>query len=313
MASPIISVCNLNYYYPDKKALENITFSIEPGHITALVGPNGAGKSTLMRCLAGLDTPFSGQIHINGTDALESPREIHKEIGYLSDDFGLYDELSVADVLTYIAGCHGITDQSKIDAVVQRIRIGDILKQNCGTLSRGWRQRVGIALSILHTPRILILDEPASGLDPEARSELSHILKTLQKDGMSILVSSHILSELEEYSTAMLVLRDGQIKEHITLEGHLASIQKCCISIGLASPLQQGAEDRVKSLTGISHLTIGADRSTLTIETVPDKKTQADILKTLIAEGLEVHSYRSEDASLQNLYLEIASHPDQTR
>lgn len=313
MTSPVISVSSLNYYYPGKKALENINFSITGGHITALVGPNGAGKSTLLRCLAGLDTPFSGQITINGIDALESPRDVHAQIGYLSDDFGLYNELTVEDVLTYIAGCHKIDDKTTIESVVNRIRLGDVLKQKCGSLSRGWRQRVGIALSILHTPNLLILDEPASGLDPEARSELSHILKSLQKDGMNILVSSHILSELEEYSTAMLVLRDGQIKEHITLEAHRSSSDKCRIIVDLVTPLSNESEQGIKSQIHVSGLTASADRKSVSIETTADKAQLAVLLKTLIGNGLDVHGFRLEETSLQSLYLEIASNSDQSR
>ena len=182
MTEAIVSVDSLTFHYPGKTALDTVSFSIPQGQITALVGPNGAGKTTLMRCLAGLDTPFSGKIQVAGVDVLESPRDAHALLGYLSDSFGLYDELTVQQVLEYIGGCHGLTGAALTERVlwvVNMLRLGGVSGQRCSTLSRGWRQRVGIGMSIIHKPRILILDEPASGLDPEARAELSVVLRTL--------------------------------------------------------------------------------------------------------------------------------------
>jgi ABC-2 type transport system ATP-binding protein len=229
MKSPIIETKDITYIYTEEKALNNVSFSIEEGSITALAGPNGAGKTTLMRCLAGLDKPYAGSIRINGIDAQEQPRDIHRITGYLSDFFGLYDALSVRQCLTYFAWSRLIPHdymQTQIDWLIDLLGLEDVIDKKAGELSRGWRQRVGIAQSIIHNPKLLILDEPASGLDPEARQKLSNILRTLRKDhGMSIIVSSHILSELEDYCDSMLILRNGQLIDHINAEGHSSATQ----------------------------------------------------------------------------------------
>jgi ABC-2 type transport system ATP-binding protein len=219
MSAPIIDVKDITYIYTEDKALDQVSFQMPEGAITALAGPNGAGKSTLMRCLAGLDTPYSGKVMIGGIDAQERPRDVHRITGYLSDFFGLYDALSVRQCLTYFAWSRLIPQdymQTQIDWLIDLLGLEEVIDKKAGDLSRGWRQRVGIAQSIIHNPKLLILDEPASGLDPEARQKLSKILRTLRKDhGMSILVSSHILAELEDYCDSMLILRDGKLIDHI--------------------------------------------------------------------------------------------------
>ncbi len=303
-----ITVDNLTYYYPAKLALDNVSFSLSHGSITALVGPNGAGKSTLMRNLAGLDTPYSGTINICGIDVFENPRLAHTKIGYLPDDFGLYDDLKVIDVLEFIGGCHnlsGVDLSNRIAQISTTLRLDHVMDQKCGTLSRGWRQRVGIAVAIIHMPDILILDEPASGLDPEARAELSSILKTLQKSGMTILVSSHILAELEEYCTAMLVLRDGKIQDHVTLTAHQESQQQT-ITVKLLSPIDNDVLEKIKLTAGQKMSASNTDTTTLHFQLSSDKNEHYALLKTLIGMNLAICSFTVDETSLQSLYLEIA-------
>lgn len=309
MSQPIVSVEGLTFHYPSKTALENISFSMPAGNITALVGPNGAGKSTLMRCLAGLDTPFSGKISIAGTDVLDSPREAHAKIGYLSDSFGLYDELTVTEILEYMAGCHGLTAPlltERISWVITTLNLDSVKAQKCATLSRGWRQRVGIGMSIVHRPEILILDEPASGLDPEARAELSGVLKALQKDGMSIIVSSHILAELEEYCTAMLVIRDGAILDNVELSAH-RSAAATTIAVTLAVDLSEAQETDLRDQLGLEHNPILADRRHLFLNASADPAAQHRLLKNLLELNLRVSSFAPQEKKLQTLYLEMAN------
>ena len=213
----MIEVKSLTFEYPGKRALDNISFRIEPKTITALVGPNGAGKTTLLRCIAALEEPLAGSIHVNELDVLAEPREAHRLMGYLPDLFGLYEELTVEKSLTYFAMVQGITGVAQIERIQKiskQLDIEGILNQEINSLSRGQRQRVAIAQSIIHYPKLLLLDEPASGLDPEARMHLSKLLLQLREQGITIIVSSHILSELEDYCTHMLVLRDGKLIQH---------------------------------------------------------------------------------------------------
>lgn len=220
MNPSIIEVSDLTFDYPGFRALDRVSLSIAPGTVTALVGPNGAGKTTLLRCIASLETPLSGTVRVAGLDVYESPREVHRLMGYLSDNFGLYSDLTVAQGLEYAARSQGLADAAVAGAVqttAHRLGLSDKLQNLAGALSRGQRQRLAIGQAIIHAPQVLLLDEPASGLDPEARSSLAHVFRALQAQGMSLLVSSHILAELNEYSTHMLALSNGRVLEHRAL------------------------------------------------------------------------------------------------
>ena len=210
----MIDAENLVFDYPSGRALHGVGFVVRAGAVLALVGPNGAGKSTLMRCIAALDVPTDGVINVLGYDTQKNPREIHAALGYLSDMFGLYDALSVRQALTYAARSRGVSaaeTEAAVLAAAARVGLSERLQSLAGELSRGLRQRLAIAQTIVHRPRVLLLDEPASGLDPDARKSLSDLILSLSADGMTIMVSSHILSELDDYCTEMLMLDEGRI------------------------------------------------------------------------------------------------------
>jgi ABC-2 type transport system ATP-binding protein len=197
----MIEVSGLVFEYPGQRALDGVSLSIQAGAITALVGPNGAGKTTLLRLIAALETPYDGQVTIDGLDTRDQPRAIHERLGYLPDFFGLYDALSVRRCLFYAARAHGIgagEAGAAAEAAAARVGLSDRLGQAAGSLSRGLRQRLAIAQAIVHDPKVLLLDEPAAGLDPQARRDLSRLLLELRDGGMTLVVSSHILAELED-------------------------------------------------------------------------------------------------------------------
>jgi len=211
---------NLTFDYPNMRALNNVSLEIAPQTITALVGPNGAGKSTLLRTLAALDSPASGYFSIDGIDGLKQPRKIHQLCSFLPDFYGVYDSLTVKQCLMFTALSyhqHNSAIEKSIIETSQQLQIDQYINKLAGELSRGLRQRLAIAQAIISSPKILFLDEPASGLDPEARMHLSILLKQLQETGMTIVVSSHILSELEDYSTHMLIIKNGNITKHCAL------------------------------------------------------------------------------------------------
>ena len=216
----MIDIQHLVFEYPGHRALDDVSLHIPAGSVTALVGPNGAGKSTLMRCIAGLDQPLAGRIVVNGVAVHEHPREVHQHLGYLSDFFGLYDSLSVRRCLQYAAMANQIQAvdlDARVSEVANALGLSDLLARRPTELSRGQRQRVAIGQAIVHSPKVLLLDEPASGLDPEARGSLSALFRALQASGMTLVVSSHILSELDEYCTHILSIRDGRIVSHEAL------------------------------------------------------------------------------------------------
>ena len=298
----MLTVEDLVFEYPGVRALNHVSFTVAAGSITALVGPNGAGKTTLLRCIAALDEPVSGAITFNNIDVLENPRLCHRNIGYLSDFFGLYDDLTVEQCLRYTAMAQGIAMdccQPAIALAAERVGISDRLAMKTSTLSRGLRQRLAIAQAIIHEPVLLLLDEPASGLDPEARSALAALFLTLRDQGMTLIVSSHILAELEAYSTDMLVLKAGEIagQQQVRARPMTAAL----IKVSLAEPstdlgallgsMQDVTDVRLEGLDAWFRFT-------------GDAAARRDLLKSLINRNIPVCAFSEEKADMQHEYLE---------
>ncbi|MEZ5648208.1 MAG: ABC transporter ATP-binding protein [Alphaproteobacteria bacterium] len=299
-----VRVENLIFDYPGRRALSNLSFHISYGSITALVGPNGAGKTTLLRCLAALDLPFSGKVSILGIETNTDPRAVHRRLGYLADIFGLYEGLTVRQCLIHAASLRNLPSPEIPACVTQaaaKLAIDDRLSAIAGTLSRGLRQRLAIAQAIIHNPEILLLDEPASGLDPEARQDLSKLLRQLQASGMTLVVSSHILAELEDYSTDMLILDKGQIIDHTSMKDHAMtalSTRRLVLEVngnidGIAAKLT--LRDEVSKINAIAE--------GIEFQFSGDITAQANLLKYLIVEGISVSALWERRASFQDTYV----------
>jgi ABC-2 type transport system ATP-binding protein len=297
MMHAAIEVHDLTYDYPKTRALEGVSVHLPQGSITALVGPNGAGKSTLMRCMAALDTPLEGEVLVQGKSASLFPREIHRQLGYLPDFFGLYDELTVEQSLRYFAAANGVA-KPEIPAACERMlaRCGltPYRTQLAGGLSRGWRQRLGMAQAMVHRPAILLLDEPASGLDPEARVALSTLMLDLKSEGMTILVSSHILSELEDYCDRMIILREGRVVEEQTHHGNVTAQARYRIALVGEVSTHRAALDALGTWQGVEGGIVLAPHT---------QHEPAALLKLLIDAGVQVQSFTPETRRLQDIYL----------
>jgi ABC-2 type transport system ATP-binding protein len=307
-SSSAIVVHQLSFEYPGVKALSDVSFRIEPASVTALVGPNGAGKSTLLRCIAGLDRPLLGSIELAGVDVLEQPRLAHRRLGYLADFYGLYDALSVHRALSYMAAAHGVAERDiakTVERTAKRLEIADLLERRCGELSRGQRQRVAIGQALVHAPPVLLLDEPAAGLDPEARHALARLFTRLRGEGMTLLVSSHILAELDEYSSHMLVLRGGRMIEHRALAGGAAEPVRR-LRLELVSPAPNLA-DVLAGIDGVRMLE-NAGRVAL-LELTGSDIAQAALLRALVERGLAVSSFAQERENLHASYLRTVGSP----
>ena len=307
MIQPIIEVHDLTFDYPGFRALDRVSLSIAPGSVTAFVGPNGAGKTTLLRWIAALDTPLSGTVRVMGLDVYESPREVHRQMGYLSDNFGLYSDLTVAQGLEYAARSQGLPDaavSAAVRATAQRMGLSDKLGNLAQALSRGQRQRLAIGQAIIHNPQVLLLDEPASGLDPEARSALAGVFKALQAQGMSLLVSSHILAELDEYSSHMLALDQGRVLEHRAL-----ATESNATAPGIANRVLrlefEGAADAIvpwlqtQPHVGLQHV----QGTTVDITFSGHRSAQAALVGACVAAGHALVSVASITENLQQSYL----------
>lgn len=306
--SSIIEAENVVFDYPGFRALDDVSLSLPAGNITALVGPNGAGKTTLMRCLAGLQFPIYGTIKIAGIDTRHEPRKVHDVIGYLSDFFGLYDDLTVEQHLKYFAWAHHIPSKdipAAIDRVIRLCHLQDYLNHEARGLSRGWRQRVGIAQAILHNPKLIILDEPASGLDPEARSSLSVLVKDLKKEGASLLVSSHILSELEDYCDNMIILKDGKI---VDTKKNEISTTEIWVGVRIEGSFEKH-EKKVSSIEGVATVKQNDD-GVIMLHYTKGEAALAGLLKELVKHDVPVTQFGRKIQTMQESYLDIVSGKD---
>ncbi|MDP3866877.1 ABC transporter ATP-binding protein [Phenylobacterium sp.] len=299
--SAMIEVAGVVYDYPSARALHGVSFQVQAGAVLALVGPNGAGKSTLMRCIAALDAPTEGTIRVAGLDVEADPRGVHAAIGYLPDFFGLYEELSVRKALTYAARSRGVPvaeTAAAVEMAAARVQLTDRLEARAGELSRGLKQRLAIAQTIVHQPRVLLLDEPAAGLDPEARRSLSDLILSLAKDGMTIVVSSHILAELEDYSTQMLMIRDGAVAGGGVVAAGSGHQDGARVEVAFAQPPPDLTE-RLEAL-GVTVEKVTGDTAILAL---PEGEDDSALLGKLIGAGLKVRSFQAARKTLEDAYL----------
>lgn len=300
----MLQVKNLTFDFPKTRVLRNINFNVPLGAVIGLVGPNGAGKTTLLRCLSALETPLYGDVTFNGADLIENPRYTHSVVGFLQDSFGLFEELTARQCLTYFCSAHKIHPQNwskVIEEVCSLLEMQSFLDKKVETLSLGQRQRVAIGQSILHRPSLLLLDEPATGLDPHARQILSKMIRKLSDEGITLIVSSHILSELQEYSSHMLIMEKGQLVDFTDLSDKKAQIGTRRLEVQLLGKEgafksfleEQEACSEIQMHQGkVEFLFSGAEQD------------QSSLLSELIQQGFPVSSFKVIEQSLQDRYLD---------
>ncbi|MDD3445765.1 MAG: ABC transporter ATP-binding protein, partial [Zavarzinia sp.] len=258
-----------------------------------------------------LELPYAGRVRLDGIDVAEEPRKARRLLGFLDEFFGLYDDLSVMQCLRYWAAAHGV-DGDGADvarATAARLGLDDRLGERAGSLSRGLRQRLAIAQAIIHKPRILLMDEPASGLDPEARASLAELILGLRAEGMTIVVSSHILSELEDYSSHMLIVDRGRIVDHAPIGGaHVPAAAGRQVRLRVVLAEAADALDDVLSSPpiglAVGDVMVAADRRQARFEFAGSPSQQAKLLEYLVNEGLPVIAFAEDHSSLQDRYIE---------
>lgn len=303
----MIKVSNLIFDYMTKRALHGLSFEIEKGSIVALIGPNGAGKTTLMRCLAGLVKPFSGEIYLDDINVAEDSRNAHRHISYLSDVFGLYDNLTARQCLRYAALAFDIPTgeiDQRVSETAAMLNLTEHLDTYAGNLSRGLRQRLAIALGIIHKPEFIILDEPASGLDPEARLELSKLFVALKEQGHTLLISSHILAELEDYATDVIVLNAGRIVKYEKF-GSKTTSADTNNKINITLRVKGSPEQAIQFLEeNNSTSDIFGDGTYIHAAVWGTENELCALLRALIKADIRVIEFRPEKNSLKTAYFE---------
>lgn len=300
ISAAVVSGLCLNYGLV--RALDGVDLVLAPASITGLVGPNGAGKTSLMRALVGLQSFDTGQILVQGVDLQESPRIAQGMVAYVSDQFGIFPELTVRQALEYQARCHHVSSSlmaDHIDWAAATMGLEALMARPGGQLSRGQRQRLAIAMAIVYHPSLLVLDEPASGLDPDARAHLSETFRTLAAQGMTLLVSSHILAELADYATDIAMMDKGRLVEKTALRGIARPLGRCRIVLAAPCPAM------MPDIAGLTVLDRPAP-DILVIEDLPDRAGRADLLMRMIQQGLAISECTPEtnttSGSLIDLY-----------
>ena len=300
--------------YDGTLAVAGVDLEIEPGEIFGLVGPNGAGKTTTLRMLATLLEPSSGDAEIDGWSVTRNPDQVRRVLGFMPDVFGVYDDMKVWEYLDFFARCYGLPPAARRRMIADLLELVDLAPRRddyVQTLSRGMEQRLCLAHALVHDPKVLLLDEPASGLDPRARVELRELLRELRNLGKTILISSHILPELEELCTSVAIVDLGKV----LAQGRVADIER---------RLRFGSVLRVRLLAEGEALEAGRallardadvasatilDDGTIELGFRGDDAATARLLAQSVAAGLPIVSYARAASDLEELFLQVTA-PD---
>jgi ABC-2 type transport system ATP-binding protein len=306
----MIKVQQLSKRYHTVHALEDLSLEVPRGAIYGLIGPNGAGKTTFLRILAALILPSSGQVWFDDAEVTRAPAAVQRKIGYMPDFFGVYPDLTVVEYLEFYAGIHGVPRSKQGRVVTDLLELVDLSGKRTApveTLSRGMKQRLCLARALIHDPEVLLLDEPASGLDPGARVEFRELLRTLQSMGKTIVVSSHILLDLAELCSNLAIIREG----HLVIEGDIEQVTRSLGGQQLEVRVLERVEDATRllkdmpTITEVTHLE--NEEGLIHALFSGDEAALHDVLASLMAKDIPIVSFgprRSIDR-LEDAYMHL--------
>ena len=304
----MIAVQDLTKVYGKRAALDHISFEVPEREIFGFVGPNGAGKTTTLRILAALLEPTEGKAFIDGADVTRDREKVHTRIGYMPDFFGVYDQLTVGEYLDFYAACYRQQKRRRQTIVNDLLALVDLTErkhQLVDTLSRGLKQRVCLARALVHDPAVLLLDEPASGLDPRARVEMREILKELQGMGKTIIISSHILPELTELCTMIGIIDHGRMRATGSVREVIARLTT---GRRLRITVIEQKDAAIEVLTPLASVrNVESVNGTIEAEYEGDESTASDILFALTGAGIRVSSFIPVDGGLEDAFLKATS------
>lgn len=301
-----VQVERLTKHYGATRALTDVSFAFESGQIVGFIGPNGAGKSTTMRILATLDEPTSGNASIDGHSVLEEPERTRQMIGYVPDSLPSLHDISVHEYLDFFARTYGIRSpkrQQVVAHIEEFTNLGGIRNKHLNALSKGMKNRVSVARALVHDPPILLMDEPAAGLDPRARIELRELLKVLAGQGKAVLISSHILTELAEICNAAVFIERGRILRSGTLDEIMrGDTPHRCIHVRV---LERTRELHEHLLLQPNVLAVRTGATGLEADVTGDDRECADLLAALIRDGYPICEFQPRQTDLEQLFLTI--------
>jgi len=302
----MIELIDFGKDYGDFCAVERLNLKIGPGELFGFIGPNGAGKSTSIRFLATLLKASRGEGVVNGFSVTKQPMDVRRSVGYMPDNFGVYDGMKVWEFLDFFAVAYQIGRTKRKQIIVDVLELLDLSHKRddfVNGLSRGMKQRLCLAKTLVHDPPVLILDEPTSGLDPRARIEVKALLKELRRMGKTILISSHILAELADCCTSIGIIERGQLLMHGPItEVHRRIRGNRVVEIRFTSNMDAG----VSILRSSPHLRdIQIEDHSATIELETDDAGVADLLNQLVHQGIGVRSYAEKEPTLEDVFMMV--------
>ncbi len=308
MAEALLEIEHLRVVFGRLVAVDDLTLELGGGQLLGLIGPNGAGKTTTLRAAAGLQPATTGQVRLFGHNVFEHPERVNHHLGFAPDTPGLYPTLTVATFLEFIGRCYGLSPQmirERIDHWLERLWLADKREERIAELSRGMRQRLAVARTLLPDPHVVLLDEPAAGLDPAGRVEFRQLLASLRDQGKAIIVSSHILADLAEYCTHIAIMGHGRLLRYGTVAevAGAASNLRTMYHIQLARRVGDLAERLQPLLADESVTQLDFDGDRITLEYDRDREAAAELLRRLLGVGLPVAEFRAIEPDLEQAYL----------
>lgn len=306
-AENMVEVRHLRRQFGSVVAVDGISFDIRRGQVVGFIGANGAGKTTTMRMMATLDTPDGGVIRVDGFDTMDQPGEVRRHIGWMPDAYGAYDYMSVVEYLDFYArafGFSGAVRRARVDEVMNFIDLVPLADRPMNKLSKGQAQRLCLGRTLLHDPALLILDEPAAGLDPKARIEFKHLVRLLGEQGKTLFISSHILSELEEMCDSLLFIDAGRIVHH----GSAESIKQSGEPIALVAVEVVGSPETLLQWAamhpGVEVFETTREGARLrVVDGSPEALHQ--LLRRLLADGVAVSEFHREETRLEDAFVNL--------
>jgi len=306
----VIEVNDLTRYYGPKKALSNVSFNVKKGEILGLLGPNAAGKTTAMRIITCYMPPTSGTVKVGGYNIFEQSMEIKKITGYLPENPPIYTDLVVKDYLTFVAQIKGVDKQNmakEIDTVIEKASIGDVKDRVIGKLSKGFKQRVGLAQSLLNNPEVVILDEPTVGLDPKQIIEIRELIKNLRGDH-TVILSSHILPEVEQTCERVVIISDGEVVAEDT-PANLTSRMKGSDRVLLeVEGDEKAVQDVFKIFPEVTSLDTKTNDSGIVNVAVESKRDlRKEFANALIKKKLGLLEMQLDKVTLEDIFLHLTT------
>jgi ABC-2 type transport system ATP-binding protein len=300
----MIQVEGLTKKYGERVAINHLTFKANKGEIVGFLGPNGAGKTTTMRILTGYMPPSEGKATVAGYDLITESIEVRKRVGYLPENVPLYPEMSVVQYLDFMSELRQIPKrQDRVDEVMEVVHIADRAESFIGNLSKGLRQRVGLAQALLHKPEVLILDEPMEGLDPQQQIEVKNLIREVGKEQV-VMLSTHILAHAQELCNRVIIINAGQIVAEDSPERLSAQIAGGARVYLQVDGDGAGLNDALQALPGLSKVNAVADGQ-FEIETAPGKDARPAIARAVVDGGWNLLELRREKLSLEEIFIEL--------